>query len=63
MDDYIRPCSNFTCVGYQITYKLGDLFSCWNGKNLVLDSDTWHLIAEKYQEYFINLSEMSFKVF
>ena len=31
MDDYIRPCSNFTCVGQQVTYKLGDLFRCWNG--------------------------------
>ena len=31
MDDYIRPCSNFTCVGQQLTYKLGDLFRCWNG--------------------------------
>ena len=63
MDDYIRPCSNFTCVGQQLTYKLGDLFRCWNGQNLVLDNNTWDLIAEMYQEYFIKLSEMSFKVF
>ena len=27
------------------------------------DNDTWHLIAEKCQEYFIKLCEMSFKVF
>jgi len=31
MDVFIRPCKDFTCVGQQLTYKLGDLFRCWNG--------------------------------
>ena len=30
MDDYIKPCSNFTCLGHQLTYKLRDVFSFVN---------------------------------
>ena len=62
MDDCIRPCSNFTCVGNQLTYELVICSGAGMAKTKCKQCRC-HLIVEKYQEYFIKLSEISLKVF
>ena len=61
MDDYIRPCSNFTCVGQQVITNW--VICSGAGMAKTLSKTMIHGIfnCRKVLKVLVKLSEMSFK--